>query len=134
MFSIGKMDPKFIEAYEACREIHHAVLDGIRPGADSQDLFMKTLPLAEQLGYKDSYLGPPRLQTRFIGHGIGLELNEPPFLARGQSYPLEEGMTLAVEPKIVFPGEGAVGIENTVVVTRNGYDLLTPLDQEIFEV
>jgi Xaa-Pro aminopeptidase len=93
-----------------------------------------TLPLAEKLGYKDSYLGPPGLQTRFIGHGIGLELNEFPFLAQGQSYPLEPGMTLAVEPKIVFPGEGAVGIEDTVVVTRDGFEILTPFDQEIFEV
>jgi Xaa-Pro aminopeptidase len=95
---------------------------------------LKTLQLAEKLGYKDSFLGPPRLQTRFIGHGIGLELNELPFLAQGQSYPLEEGMTFAVEPKIVFPGEGSVGIENTVVVTRGGCEILTPVLREIFRV
>jgi len=134
MFSIGKMEQKFIDAYEACREIHNAVLDAIRPGRDCEELFTMTLPLAEKLGYKDSYLGPPGLQTRFIGHGIGLELNEFPFLAQGQSYPLEAGMTLAVEPKIVFPGEGAVGIEDTVVVTEDGFEMLTPFDQVIVEV
>jgi Xaa-Pro aminopeptidase len=90
--------------------------------------------LAEKLGYKDSYLGPPGLQTRFIAHGIGLELNELPFIAQGQSYPLEEGMTLSLEPKIVFPGEGSVGLENTVVVTRDGCEILTPASQEIFLV
>jgi Xaa-Pro aminopeptidase len=95
---------------------------------------MKTLQLAEKLGYKDSYLGPPGLQTRFIAHGIGLELNELPFIAQGQSYSLEEGMTFAVEPKIVFPGEGSVGLENTVVVTKNGYEILTPVSQKIFEI
>jgi Xaa-Pro aminopeptidase len=63
-----------------------------------------------------------------------LELNELPFLAMGHSYPLEEGMVFAVEPKIVFPGEGAVGLENTVLVTSNGYEVLTPIDQEIIEV
>ena len=134
MFSIGKMEQKFIDAYNACKEIHDAVLEETRPGTDCESLFLKTLPLAEKLGYKDSFLGPPHLQTRFIGHGIGLELNELPFLAQGQSYPLEEGMTFAVEPKIVFPGEGSVGIENTVVVTTDGYDILTPAGQEIFEV
>jgi Xaa-Pro dipeptidase len=134
MFSIGRMDQKFIDAYEACKVIRNAVLERIRPGRDCEELFRMTLPLAEKLGYKDSYLGPPGLQTRFIGHGIGLELNEFPFLAQGQSYPLEAGMTLAVEPKIVFPGEGAVGIEDTVVVTRDGFELLTPFEQEIFEV
>jgi Xaa-Pro dipeptidase len=134
MFSLGKMEQKFIDAYNACKEIHDAVLEETRPGVNCEALFLKTLPLAEKLGYKDNFLGPPRLQTRFIGHGIGLELNELPFLAQGQSYPLEEGMTFAVEPKIVFPGEGSVGIENTVVVTRDGCEILTPVSQEIFRV
>jgi Xaa-Pro dipeptidase len=154
MFSIGEMGKKFIDAYDACREIHDAVLKETRPGADCEAIFQKTLRLAEQLGYGPStalrpfdeaqgrlcsghggsYLGPPGLQTRFVAHGIGLELNEFPFLAKGQSYPLEEGMTFAVEPKIVFPGEGSVGIENTVLVTRDGYEILTPLEQDIFQV
>ena len=134
MYSIGEMPRKFINAYSACKEIHDAVLEDVRPGADTEALFLKTLVLAEKLGYKDSYLGPPGLQTRFIGHGIGLELSELPFLAQGQSYPLEEGMVFAVEPKIVFPGEGGVGLENTLVVTRNGYEILTPLENSIFQV
>jgi Xaa-Pro dipeptidase len=134
IFSIGEMGRKFIDAYNACREIHDAVLEETRPGTDCEAIFQKTLRLAEQLGYRDSYLGPPGLQTRFIAHGIGLELNEFPFLAQGQAYPLEEGMTFAVEPKIVFPGEGSVGLENTVLVTQDGYEILTPLEQDIFQV
>ena len=134
MFSIGRMKQKFINAYNACLEIHDTVLEEVRPGADCEAIFIKTLRLSEKLGYKDSYLGPPGLQTRFIAHGIGLELNELPFLAQGQSYPLEGGMAFAVEPKIVFPGEGSVGLENTVVVTQNGYEILTPIDQSIFQV
>jgi Xaa-Pro dipeptidase len=134
MFSIGKMKQKFVDAYTVCREIHDAVLEETRPGADCEALFLKTVRLAEKLGYRDSYLGPPGLQTRFIAHGIGLELNEIPFLAQGQSYPLEEGMTFAVEPKIVFPGEGSAGLENTVAVSQTGYEILTPLEMEILEV
>lgn len=134
MFSIGEMPWKFADAYKACREIHDAVLEETRPGSDCESIFEKTLGLAKKLGYGDSYLGPPGLQTRFVAHGIGLELNEFPYLARGHSYALEEGMTFAVEPKIVFPGEGSVGIENTVAVTRDGCEILTPLGQEIFVV
>ena len=134
MFSIGEMENKFIDAYKVCQEIHDAVLEETRPGADCEAIFQHTLQLAEKLGYKNSYLGPPGLQTRFIGHGIGLELNEFPFLAQGHSYPLEQGMAFAVEPKIVFPGEGSVGLENTVVVTQDGYDILTPLEQDIIKV
>jgi Xaa-Pro aminopeptidase len=64
-------------------------------------------------------------RIRFVGHGIGLELDEYPFLAQGQSLTLQEGMTVAVEPKVVFPGVGVVGIENTHVVTREGLERLT---------
>lgn len=134
MFSIGKMPQKFIDAYKACREIHDLVLEETRPGADCEGIFLKTVRLAEKLGYRDSYLGPPGLQTRFIGHGLGLQLNEMPFLAKGHAYPLEQGMTFAVEPKMVFPGQGAVGIENTIAVTAKGSAILTPADQEIFQV
>jgi len=134
MFSIGKMKQKFIDAYNACKEIHDTVLEKTRPGADCEAIFLKTLRQAEKLGYKDSYLGPPGLQTRFVAHGIGMELNELPFIAQGQSYPLEKGMTFALEPKIVFPGEGSVGLENTVVVTETGYEILTPVSQKIFQV
>jgi Xaa-Pro dipeptidase len=134
MFSIGKMKQKFIDAYNACKEIHDTVLEETRPGADCEAIFLKTLRLAEKLGYKDSYLGPPGLQTHFIAHGIGMELNELPFIAQGQSYPLEKGMTFALEPKIVFPGEGSAGLENTVVVTETGYEILTPVSQKIFQV
>ncbi|HXX32987.1 MAG TPA: Xaa-Pro peptidase family protein, partial [Thermodesulfobacteriota bacterium] len=134
MFSIGRMKQKFIDAYKACKEIHDTILGEARPGADGQAIFMKTLKLAGKLGYKDSYLGPPGLQTHFIGHGIGLELNELPFVAQRQSYPLEEGMTFAIEPKIVFSREGSVGIENTVAITEKGYEILTLAPQEIFQV
>lgn len=134
MFSIGGMGKKFTDAYNACRDIHDTVLEETRPGANCEEIFQKTIDLAQKLGYQDSYLGPPGLQTRFIGHGIGLELNEFPFLAQGHSYPLEKGMTFAVEPKIVFPGEGSVGFENTVAVTEDGCEILTPLGQDIFQV
>ncbi len=134
MFSMGKMGKKFRDAYKACLEIHDAVLDETRPGADCDALFQKSIQIAGKLGYGDSYLGPSGLQTRFIAHGIGLELNEPPFLAQGHSYPLEKGMTFALEPKIVFPGEGSVGFENTVVVTEGGYEVLTQLERNVFQV
>jgi len=134
MYSIGEIPRKFIHAYNACKEIHDAVIEDVRPGADTEALFLKTLVLAEKLGLKDSYLGPPGLQTRFIGHGIGLELNELPFLAQAHSSPLEEGMVFALEPKMVFPGEGSVGLENTILVTGNGYEILTPIAMTIFQV
>jgi len=67
----------------------------------------------------------------FIGHGIGLEVSEPPFLAKGFTAPLEAGMVLAVEPKFVFPGRGIVGIENTYLVTDGEPQRLTTLPDDL---
>jgi Xaa-Pro dipeptidase len=134
MFSIGEMEKKFVAAYDACRKIHDAVLEETKAGANCDYLFQKSVRVADELGYVDSYLGPPGLQTTFVAHGIGLELGEFPYLAQGHDYPLEEGMVFALEPKVVFPGEGSVGIENTVVVTEEGYEILTPLDEEIYQM
>ena len=91
-------------------------------------------PLTGQSRQKILMLGEFDLQTTFVAHGIGLELGEFPYLAEGHDYPLEDGMVFALEPKMVFPGEGSVGIENTVVVTNEGYEVLTPLDEDIYEV
>ena len=79
-------------------------------------------------------MGPPDYKTRFIGHGIGLEIDEYPFIAQNHDYPLEEGMTFALETKMVFPGEGAVGIENTFVVGKGGVEKLTPAEEALIEV
>jgi len=134
MFSIGKMEDKWIAAYDGMRRVYETVLEDTRPGANCEELFRKSVRLAHELGYEDSYLGPSGLQTTFVAHGIGLELGEFPYLAEGHDYPLEVGMVFSAEPKVVFPGEGAVGVENTVVVTEGGYEVLTPVDEEIFEL
>lgn len=70
-------------------------------------------------------------QARFVGHGIGLEVDEYPFLARGFDDPLEAGMVFALEPKLVFPGRAAVGIEDAFIVTETGVEALPALPREV---
>ena len=65
-------------------------------------------------------------RIRFTGHGVGLELDEFPFLAKGQRLELQKNMVIALEPKLIIPGKGVVGIENTHQVTESG---LVPLTQ-----
>jgi len=77
------------------------------------------------LGYGDFFMGADSQRIRFVGHGIGTELDEFPFLAEGQDMVLEAGMTIAIEPKLIMPGCGVVGIENTFVVTSKGLEKLT---------
>ena len=66
-----------------------------------------------------------------MGHGIGLEIDEYPFLVKGQDLPFQSGMVVALEPKLIFPGEGVVGIENTHLVTDDGLEQLTKFPDEI---
>ena len=70
-------------------------------------------------------------QARFVGHGIGMEVDEYPFLARGFDAPLEPGMVFALEPKLVFAGRAAVGIEDSFVVTQDGVEPLPALDRGV---
>jgi Xaa-Pro aminopeptidase len=73
-------------------------------------------------------------QVRFLGHGVGLELDELPVLAVGFDFPLEPGMVIAVEPKIFFPERGGAGVENTYLVTESGFENLTPYREELIRV
>ena len=73
-------------------------------------------------------------KVKFIGHGIGLEINEWPIIARGRDEVLEEGMVFAFEPKFVFPGRGAVGVEVDYVVRRRGVERLTDFPIEVISL
>ena len=128
MFALWKPKPDIIRAYEALQEIEADLLEAIRPGLPAEEPYRLARQRAEQLGYGDSFLGPAGEQVKYVGHGVGLEIDEMPFLAPGHAYPLREGMTLALELKIVLPG-GAVGFENTVAVTKDGVVKLTPADE-----
>ncbi len=78
-----------------------------------------------------NFMGAPGYNTKFIGHGVGIEVDEMPFIAKGMSAVLVPGMAFTLEPKFVFPGEGAVGIENTYLVTPEGYEKLTILEEGV---
>jgi Xaa-Pro dipeptidase len=132
MFAIASMPEKAARACRATIEIHDAVIARCRPGAVSGALFEYAVTLAAELGYADQFLGPPGHKVSFIGHGIGLELIEPPFIAKGKPDLLQAGMTLALEPKMVFEGEFSAGIESVVHVSENGSRLITKIPVETF--
>jgi Xaa-Pro aminopeptidase len=122
---VGDLAPDLLRAFEVARGIQDEVARGLRPGVPCVELWEKAKAMAEQAKLGEVFMGPPGDQARFVGHGVGLELDELPVLAPGFKAPLREGMTVAVEPKFVFAGRGAVGIENTFVVTAQGGEKLT---------
>ncbi len=132
MFAIGSMPKSAEKACRAVIEIHDAVLERANPGVTTGELFQHSVDLAKKMGFADQYLGPQRYQVRFIGHGIGLELIEPPIIAKDKADVLEPGMTFALEPKIVFQDAYAAGVESVFQVTKNGSRLISKVPIEIF--
>ncbi len=119
IFSLGKLKPVLVHAHEVMLEVQEAVAQNGLPGAKAEDLYALALGIVDKAGLTDGFMGWPQ-GVPFVGHGIGLELDEWPVIGKGGQTCLEEGMTIALEPKVVFPGEGVVGIENTFVVTETG--------------
>jgi Xaa-Pro aminopeptidase len=133
IFSLGPLSRELMDAHQAMLDVQRLVKQVARPGLASGALYDQATAKAAELGYADHFMGAAgKERIRFVGHGIGLEIDEFPFLAAGQELPLKEGMIIALEPKLVFPGKGVVGIENTHVVTEDGLEQLGQFPEEIF--
>lgn len=129
IFCIGQLNARLLSAYQVAIEIQEKVKEMAKPGASCADIYETALAIAGKSGWQENFMGYPD-PVAFIAHGVGIELDELPVIARGFDVPLEEGMVIALEPKFVFP-EGAVGIENTMVVTGHGLRNLTVFDENI---
>ena len=124
-FFRGTPNPQLAEALAVCESILAALEELMVPGTPAEQLYLRGLELATEAGCGDHWMGHGPGRVRFVGHGVGLEINERPFLAQGFTDPLAFGNVIAVEPKLVFPGLGAVGVENTYAVDRDGPIRLT---------
>jgi Xaa-Pro dipeptidase len=131
IFSLGAISEDLVKGYQACLKIREEVMAALRPGAKASDIFARAALLAEQLGYADRFMNTGAAQVSFVGHGVGVELDEIPYLAAGSNLTIDAGMTLAVEPKIVFPGRGIVGVEDTILVTTGDPECLTFSPREL---
>ncbi len=134
MFVIGTLDPELLRAFRLSLRIQELVRAAMVPGAVCEQIYQAAAALAESEGLGDSFMGMPGEQSRFVGHGVGLELDELPVLAQGFAVPLRAGQVVAVEPKFVIPGKGAIGIENTFVVTESGGERLSMLPDDIVTI
>lgn len=134
IYCIGELPADLLAAHQVMLDIQEAVKKAAVPGTPAGDLYELALGMADEKGLADYFMGAGKKRIRFAGHGIGLELDEFPFLARGQKMPLEAGMIIALEPKAIIPGKGVVGIENTHVVTQNGLEQLSGYREDIISV
>ncbi|HTP53192.1 MAG TPA: Xaa-Pro peptidase family protein [Anaeromyxobacteraceae bacterium] len=134
VFVVGTLEAELTRAIEVSLAIQEEIVPRLVPGEVPAELYDLAADRAEAAGLAPYFMGVGDDASRFVGHGIGMELDEFPVLAPGFDEPLEEGQVVALEPKFVFPGRGAVGVENTWAVTRAGGEKLTPLADGLVRV
>jgi len=130
MFSIGALPDKLINAYKVALRIKNQIVELAVPGANGKDLYEAAFEIAAEAELSDYLMGYED-GVSFIGHGVGIELDELPVIARDLDMLLEPGMVFALEPKFIFPDMGAIGIEDTFVVSENGLEQLTYFDESL---
>jgi len=130
IFTLGELPEGLMQAYACARRAQAAVAACARPGVACRVVYEAALEVARGDGLEAHFMGYGPSQVRFVGHGVGLELDELPVLSPNDLL-LEQGMVFALEPKFVFPGLGAIGIENTWTVGADGIDRLTRAPEEV---
>jgi Xaa-Pro dipeptidase len=133
-YVIGKLPQKLMEAYEVALEIRDEMEKKAKPGVVCSHLYHLASQTAKKRGLEDNFIGTKKNQAPFVGHGIGLEIDEFPLIARGFSHPMEPGMVFAFEPKFIFPEIGAIALEDDYLVTEDRVKRLTHADDRIIVI
>ncbi len=126
VLATAKISPKLRKLYGVVLKAQLAGIDAIRPGATCEAVDRAARTVIEEAGYGKQF-------GHGLGHGVGLEIHEAPRLAQGQTRELKPGMIVTVEPGVYIPGGGGIRIEDDVLVTRAGHEVLTSVPKELDE-
>lgn len=132
-FACGRVSDEAHKAHSLSVDICNRLASMGKPGVKAADLYNEALRMATEAGLADRFMGH-RSQAGFVGHGVGIVINELPVLAPRSRDILQEGNVIAVEPKFVIAGAGAVGIENTYVVRKDGMEKLTCAPEQLIQL
>jgi Xaa-Pro aminopeptidase len=124
MVVIGKISPKLRKLYGVVLKAQLAGIQAIRPGATCESVDRAARSVIEKAGYGKQF-------GHGLGHGVGLEIHEAPRLAKGQSAILKPGMIVTVEPGVYLPDWGGIRIEDDVLITRSGHEVLTSVPKQL---
>ncbi|MDR3266743.1 MAG: M24 family metallopeptidase, partial [Tannerella sp.] len=130
VFSFGKLPDEAYRAHKLSMDMHNRLMEEVKPGVSCASVYEWSLKMVENAGFSAHFMGTKQ-QAKFVGHGVGIEINELPVLMNRSKDVFLPGMVFAFEPKFVLPEIGAVGNENTFLITDNGIEKLTIFDEEI---
>jgi Xaa-Pro aminopeptidase len=124
-YAVGELKDIYLKGHAVAREIIEETMGFAKEGIDGTEVFMNALHRTKNEGLDEYFMGYGEGKVGFIGHGLGLEINELPVITPRHKIILQEGMVFAFEPKFIFPGEGSVGIEVDFIVRKNGLERVT---------
>ena len=124
IFVFGGLPSRLLKAYDTALEIHAYIGENLKPGNNGEELYRKALELAAKAGLAENFMGVPGEQARFVGHGVGLELDETPVLCSGSKAPLEAGNGWRWNLNL-FSRAWRGGIENTFIIGSTGAERIT---------
>ena len=133
VFAVGSLPQEAVDAHQCSIDICRAFEREARPGVEARTLYEMCADMARERGLERYFMGH-RQHAGFVGHGVGIEVNEWPVIAPRSRQILERNNTIALEPKFVIPKVGAVGIENTYVIEDTGARSLTNAPEEIVQL
>lgn len=133
VFSVGKLSGFAYKAHQTALAIQQEIESIAKPGTSCADLYNIAAEMAQKEGLASYFMGTKQ-QAKFVGHGIDIQINELPVLTPRSKETLQPNMVFALEPKFVIPEIGAVGIENSYLVTETGIEKLTLFKEDIIEL
>jgi len=123
----GKVTPKFEEVYRVVLAAQERGISAIRPGVLARDVDAEARSVIVEAGFGDYF-------DHGLGHGLGIDIHEAPRLRRESDVTLQPGMVVTVEPGIYLPDWGGIRIEDDVLVTPDGHEVLTHLPKDLDSV
>lgn len=130
-FSLGTPPDELIKAYELSVRLHKFFRKRACKGTVAGEIYDEMIEIVNRTGFAPYFMGPEDNRVFFVGHGLGIEVDEFPFIARNQKTVLDSGMTVAFEPKFVIPGKGVAGLENTYLITEKGAEAINISPEEL---
>jgi Xaa-Pro dipeptidase len=126
-YAVGEVHTDLASIHSIVLEANTAAREMVKPGIRAEEVDAAARRVIEKAGYGEYFV-------HRTGHGLGLEIHEPPYIVAGNELPLAPGMTFTVEPGIYLPGQGGVRIEDNVLVTDKGCETLTTLPRELMRL
>jgi len=133
-YILGKASAEVTDLFKALRGISDNVIASLKDGIKCSELFGTAYSCARRLGVEDYFLGLTPRKGNFIGHGIGLDANEPPVLFEKSDFVLRSNFVITIEIHLTHPEHGSVKLEDMVLIKENGCEILSATERELFLV